>query len=142
MTKTKKLPYESNATSTQTTSVADSPDIQAYRALNYRSDPSVAQSYVNEGRRIDSEFQNPYGPASTPYVREAMMRDQHADLQDRAAQGQERESQRANNFNLAKAGGLAELTASRTTTGSGHASGYNSQVVPSIWAALLQGASR
>jgi len=125
-----------------TSSVGNSPDIQAYRDWQPQADPSIPYRYANAKTQLDQSFSNPLGQYTTPAVREATQRAAGGDLMQQEGEAMRESQYDVNAQTGAKQGFLASLTAPRTSTssGTGASSGTGSSTyTPSIMDDIQQG---
>lgn len=112
-----------NANTSNTTSVADTPDIQAYRAWQPQTDPGLSYQYANARNRLNQSFDNPLGGYATPAMRDAMQRSGNRQLNQDESQAFRQGTYDVNAQKGAQLGSLAGLTRGTTSTGTSSGTG-------------------
>ena len=118
-----KQEFNNTSTNTATSSVADSPDIQALRAYKAPVDPGLKYQYSRLRKQVENSFRDPTGGYYAPQVRDAIVRSSQAQLGQDEAEAMQQGQYQSNVMDLGRLSGLADLTAARTTTGSGTQAG-------------------
>lgn len=138
--------FSNTGSSTSTSTVGDSPDIQAYRSWQPQADPTIPYRFARARTDLSQSFNNPTGQYSTPAIREATQRSAEGDLMQQEGQAQRESQYDVNAQTGAKQGFLASLTAPHTSTSSGTSSGTgtntgtgSSTYTPSIMDDIQQG---
>lgn len=145
MSKKKTKTERSDTTSynnTATSSVGNSPDLQAYRDWEPENDPSIPYRFAHERTHLQDSFSNPLGQYTTPAVREATQRAAEGNLMQQEGQAMRESQYDANNWTDQKLRFLGGLTAPRTSTssGTGTSTGTGSSTyTPSIMDDIEQG---
>lgn len=127
---------------TSTSSVGNSPDLQAYRDWQPQVDPSIPYRFAHEKTHLQDSFNSPLGQYTTPAVREATQRAAEGDLIQQEGQAMREGQYDVNAQTGAKQGYLAGMTTPRTTTssGAGTSSGTGSSTyTPSLMDNIEQG---
>lgn len=109
----------SNYSNTSTSTVGDSPDLQAFRDWKPEIDPSIPYRYANAKTKLNDSFNLPTSQYSTPAIREATQRSAEGDLMQQEGQAMREGASDVNAQVGAKQGYLAGLTTPRTVSSSG-----------------------
>jgi len=136
-----------NTQTAGSTSVPDSPDIQAYRGWQPQTDPGLSYQYANARNRLNQSFDNPLGGYATPAMRDAMLRSGNRQLDQDESQAFRQGSYDVNQQKAGQLGTLAALTRGTNTTGTssgtGTASGTGTQTQSGIsWGEILGAAAQ
>lgn len=107
---------------------ASSPDIDAYRAMQFKVDPTIGARLGEAQRGLKDQFINPTGGYVTPSMKDAITRSQTRELFQQGGAQTRAGQYDVNSLNLQKAGNLAALTAPPLvqTGSSGTSSGTSS----------------
>ncbi len=112
-----------NANTASSTSVPDTPDIQAYRGWQPQTDPGLSYQYANARNRLNQSFDNPLGGYATPAMRDAMQRSGNRQLDQDESQSFRAGAYDVNQQKAGQLGNLASLTRGQNTTGTSSGTG-------------------
>ncbi len=112
-----------NTATSGSTSVPDTPDIQAYRDWQPQGDPGLGYQYANARNRLNQSFDNPLGGYATPAMRDAMLRTGNRQLNQDESQAFRQQAYDINNQRSGQLGSLAALTRGSNTTGTSSGTG-------------------
>lgn len=112
-----------NANTASSSSVPDTPDIQAYRAFQPQVDPGLGYQYANARNKLNQSFDNPLGGYATPEMRDAMLRTGNRQLNQDEAQAFRAGTYDVNQQKAGQLGNLASLTRGTNTTGTSSGTG-------------------
>jgi hypothetical protein len=101
------------------TSVPDTPDIQAYRAWQPQTDPGLSYQYANARNRLNQSFDNPLGGYQTAAMTDAIKRSGNRQLNQDEAQAFRSGAYDVNQQKAGQLGNLASLTRGQNSTASG-----------------------
>ncbi len=105
------------------TSVPDTPDIQAFRGWQPQTDPGLSYQYANARNRLNQSFDNPLGGYATPAMRDAMQRTGNRQLNQDESQAFRAGAYDVNQQKAGQLGALAGLTRGTNTTGTSSGTG-------------------
>ncbi len=124
VTETKQQSQQAFNTSTSgSSSVPDTPDIQAYRDFKPQSDPGLPFQYANARNRLNDSFDNPLGGYATPAMRDAILRSGNRQLNQDESQAFRQGQYDVNQQRGGQLGTLAALTRGTNTTGTSSGTG-------------------
>ncbi len=106
-----------NTAQSGSTSVPDTPDIQAYRQWQPQTDPTIPYAAASAHERLHSSFDNPLGGYATPAMRDAIQRSGDRQIDQNASQAFRTSAYDVNQQKAGQLGNLASLTRGVNTTG-------------------------
>jgi len=136
-----------NTATSGSTSVPDTPDIQAFRGWQPQTDPGLSYQYANARNRLNQSFDNPLGGYATPAMRDAMLRTGNRQLNQDESQAFRQGAYDVNQQKAGQLGSLAALTrgqkTSGTSSGTGNMSGTGTTTQSGIsWGEILGAAAQ
>ncbi len=122
-TQTQQSQQAFNTNQSGSTTVQDTPDIQAYRQWQPQTDPGLSYQYANARNRLNDSFDNPLGGYATAGMRDAIQRSGNRQLNQDESQAFRSGAYDVNQQKAGQLGNLAGLTRGVNTTGTSSGTG-------------------